>query len=155
MITSNAGQIAKELQQYADEVERKLKAMVAGFVVDATNEAGGETKVIKESTLQTQKWQEIYQDRKRKFGISVEPGYHSGAWQYSEGDLVFDPKIRDEAERFRKVRSDVESEYRLGDTFVFGLIGPAATYAAPSTIVLEAMIMSAFLSDVKRHFDNG
>lgn len=156
MITSNAGQIAKELQQYADEVERKLKAMVAGFAGDMVESASTKTKVIDASVLATDKWQGIYNKRREKYRIPVEPGYHAGAWKYVDGQLTFtDPNIRTTSEAQADAVSDAKAQYNLGQTFAIGLIGPAAAYAGPDLSAVEPMILTAYSSNIKRYFDQG
>lgn len=156
MITSNADQITKELQKYAEDVERKLKAMVAGFAGDVVDAASTNTKVIDSNLLATEKWQGIYEDRERQYGIPIAPGYHAGAWKYVDGQLVFDsPNIRSTSEARADAVSDARTQYNLGQTFSIGLIGPAATHAGPNTDVVEPVITAAYKSNIKRYFDQG
>lgn len=156
MITSNADQIAQELQKYAEDVERKLKAMVAGFAGDMVESASTGTKVINADLLATAKWQGIYEKRQDKFGIPIEPGYHAGAWKYVDGQLTFsNPNIRSTPEASSDAVSDARSQYNLGQRFSIGLIGPAAAYAGPDFSSIEPMILTAYSSNIKRYFDQG
>ena len=155
MITSNADEIAKELQKYAEVVERKLKALVAGFAGDIAQDAAMKTGIIDKDVLETEKWQGIYRDREATHGIEIRPGYHTGAWQYAEGELSFDPEIREDYQRRFAVDREARSQYKLGDTFLIGLIGPAATHAGPVLSTVEPLIVAAYGSNIKRYFDEG
>lgn len=156
MITSNADEIAKELEKYAEDVERKLKAMVAGFAGDMVESASYRTKVISDAVLSTSKWQNIYRKRKDNFGIAIEPGYHAGAWKYVDGQLTFNnPSIRSTSEAQSDAVSDARSQYNLGQNFSIGMTGPAAAYAGPSFSDIEPVILTAYSSNIKRYFDQG
>lgn len=156
MITSNADEIAKELQKYAEDVERKLKAMVAGFAGDMVESASTRTKAIDANLLSTEKWQGIYEARQEKYRIPIEPGYHAGAWKYVDGQLTFDnPSIRSTSEASSDAVADARVQYKLGQTFSIGLIGPAAAYAGPDFSSIEPVILTAYSSNIKRYFDQG
>lgn len=156
MISNNADVIAKELQDYVDEVERKLKAMVTGFAGEVALAASARTKIIPDEALVTAYWQKIYSKRQDKFGIQMEPGYHAGAWKYYEGKLMFqDPTIYSSGAMHQKVLIDAESNYKLGDKFSIGMTGPVAEYAGAGASGATNAIMSAYSANVKRYYDQG
>lgn len=156
MITSNANEIAKELEKYAEDVERKLKAMVAGFAGDMVEAASTQTKVIDADLLEKESWQMIYEERRKEYRISIRPGYHAGAWKYVDGELVLDnPLIRSTSEAKSDAVTDAGVQYQLGQTFGIGLIGPAAEHATSEFDNVENMIRTAYKSNIKRYFDKG
>lgn len=156
MITNNADVIAKELQQYSDEVERKLKAMVAGFAAEVALKASDNTAVASEALLN--KWYGVYQTRSDELGIDVAPGFHSGAWQYVEGQIVFDPTIKSKSRLENEVQGEARAMYKLGDTFSIGAIGPNYEYLEQRDNIgdrTKQAVISAFGANVKRYYDQG
>lgn len=157
MITSNADQIAKELQQYADSIERKLKAMVAGFAGELALRASNNTSVATPELIE--RWQQIYANRSDELGIDMQPGYHAGAWQYAEGDLVFDPAIRSRAMVENQAEGEARAMYKLGDRFSIGAVGPNFDYLEDRDRILprtaEAFVSAAYATNLKMHFDQG
>jgi len=167
MITaSNTDELAKQLEEYSKEVERRLKNMVAGFAREVALTASRNTPVgnFEDMMRENSKYRGYYLDRQDEFGIPVEPGYHSGAWQYSEGTLDFKPVIFTANEMADDVFNETESSYQLGDSFAIGAIGPG--YAdleagrsgkAPNGIgqPTVAEVMSAHQAQLKRYYDAG
>lgn len=156
MITNNADVVAKELQQYSEDVERKLKAMVAGFAAEIALKASDNTAVASEALLN--RWYGIYQSRSDELGIDIAPGFHSGAWQYVEGQIVFDPTIKSKSRVENEVQGEARAMYELGDTFSIGAIGPNFAYLEQRDSIgdkTEQAVVSAFGANVKRYFDQG
>ena len=157
MITSNADQIAKELQRYADDVERRLKAMVAGFAGELALRASSNTSVATPELIQ--RWHQIYATRSDELGIDMAPGYHAGSWQYAEGSLTFDPTIRSRQMVENQAEGEARAMYKLGDTFNIGAIGPNFDYLEDRDRILdhtaESVVTSAYATNLKMHYDLG
>lgn len=167
MITaSNLDEITKQLEEYSQEVERKLKNMVAGFAREVALTASRNTPVGDLESMMTEhsRYRQYYLDRREDFGLPVEPGYHSGAWQYTEGSMTFKPMIFTSSEMADDVFNETEASYRIGDSFAIGAIGPG--YAdleegrsgkAPNGIgqPTVAEVMSAHQVQLKRYYDAG
>ena len=157
MLTNNADVISKELQQYATEVERKLKYAVAGFASEVALAASDNTAMASEGLIN--KWYGIYKARADQLGIDMAPGFHKGAWQYVEGDLVFDdPTIKSRARVGNEVQGEALAMYELGDTFSIGAIGPNFNYLEDRDSIGERTtkaVTAAFASDIKRYYDQG
>lgn len=156
MIQSNIAEIQKELQDYKQQFEQKLKAMVAGFAGDVAFAAGSNTKVIDSNVLESsRRWQDIYAERQKNLGIDIAPGYHAGAWQYTEGQLTFnDPSINNLGTMQSEVTREAQASYKVGDKFAVGLVGPAAAYAGPSENEIDPMVQAAYKSNLKRYFES-
>lgn len=154
MITTNADQIAKELQQYANSIERKLKAMVAGFAGEIAIAASSQTKVV-DPTLIEGALNALYSKRKIDHKIDMEPGYHAGAWRYAEGELTLDPMIYTSSQAKSNVTADAKANYNLGDSFKVELKGPGAHVAGPTGAEVEPLITAAYKANIKRYFDQG
>ena len=154
MITTNADQITKELQQYADQVERKLKAMVAGFAGEIAIAASSQTKVV-DPTLIEGALNAMYSKRKIDHKIDMEPGYHAGAWRYAEGELTLDPVIYTSGQVKSNVTADAKANYNIGDSFKVELKGPGANHAGPTGAEVEPLITAAYKANIKRYFDQG
>jgi len=140
MIASNAKEVAKEIEQYKDEVERKLKGMVAMFAHSATvaiqentpigdiqSIMDGESGVNKQATS----YYNLYVIRNKKYSIDggdpgdIQVGFHRGAYGYSEsGSFEFLPMVIDQNEAADQLMYDVEAYYQIGDTFFIGGKGP-------------------------------
>jgi hypothetical protein len=156
MITNNADVIAKELQQYSDEVERKLKAMVAGFAGEVALAASDNTAMASEALVN--RWYGIYQARSDSLGIDIAPGFHKGAWQYVEGQIVFDPTIKQRSRVENEVQGEARAMYELGDTFSIAAIGPNYEYLEARDSIGERTtkaVTSAFGANVKQYYDRG
>jgi len=162
MITSNAKEVAQDLDKYSQEIERKLKAMVAGFAGEVALKASQNTPVASESVIE--RYMSSYKRRLSKYGVEIAPGFHAGAWRYTEGKPIFDPNIYVEEQVNADAKKDAKVNYRLGDTFRIGAIGFAfneleagSSVQAPNGIVkpTEQAVTAAFAADVKRYFDKG
>lgn len=163
---TNTDVIAKQLEEFSKEVDRRLKSMVAGFAREVALAASRNTPVgnFEDMMKENSTYRGYYLDRQDAHGIPIAPGYHSGAWQYSETTFNFTPMIFTSAEMADDVFNEAESSYQLGDTFAIGAIGPG--YAdleagrsdqAPEGIGTPtvAEIQTAHQSDLKRYYDAG
>lgn len=166
MITaSNLDKIVQELEEYSKEVERKLKNTVAGFAREVALAASTNTPVGSEDMLiENSKYRSYYLDRQSDHGIPIEPGYHSGAWQYTEGSPVFTPVIFTSQEMQDDVFNEAESSYQLGDTFSIAAIGPGyaslesgSSRQAPEGIVAPTLsqIQAAHEAKLKQYYEAG
>lgn len=157
MLKNNADQIAKELEAYSAQLVRKLEHMVAGFAGDVALQAAINTPKATEAYVQSH--QTLYEQRLRQFGIEVAPGFHQGSWQYSEGELTFDPTIRSTAMVENQVEGEALANYKLGDKFYIGSNSPNMPYLEQrdniSGKVTEAGALAAYASNLKLHFDRG
>ncbi len=157
MISNNASEIAKELQDYVDEVESKLKAMVIGFAGEVALAASVNTPVASEQLIT--RWQKIYENRQDDLDIDIAPGFHAGSWKYKEGaGLAFDPKIYQRSEVRANAMTDAKANYRVGDTFSIEAEGPNFDYIVKNNPVksgTENMVLAAYATNVKRYYDQG
>ena len=126
MIKTNAEDVAKSLEEYKKEVERKLKAMVVGFAQDVASAASDATRIghISEGG-NTLAYVNKYKQRAEDYNIDPIEGFHKGAWEYVEGSLTFNPAIYDKSTMLSAVDYKAEANYKIGDTFAVGAIGPA------------------------------
>jgi hypothetical protein len=166
MITaSNADAIAKQLEEYSKDVEKRLKNMVAGFAREVALAASANTPVGNaEDIIRESRYRQYYLDRQDEFGISAEPGYHSGAWQYSEGAMQFSPMIFTSNEMADDVENEASASYKLGDSFAIGAIGPgyddlesgrSGQARQGITAPTLAQIQASHEADLKRYYDAG
>lgn len=164
MIKTNADEVAKSLDDYKKEVERKLKAMVVGFAQDVASAASDATRVghISEGG-NTLNYINKYKQRalppsQGGYGIEAIEGYHRGAWQYTEGELQFNPVIYDKATMLDTVDLKAEVNYKIGDTFTVGAIGPAYEMLQELDDIDGATIstvMGAHRSDLETYYNQG
>lgn len=157
MIKTNADEVAKSLDDYKKEVERKLKAMVVGFAQDVASAASDATRIghISEGG-NTLNYINKYKQRAVEYGITPIEGYHKGAWQYTEGELQFNPVIYDKTTMLDTVDLKAEVNYKIGDTFTVGAIGPAYDMLQGLDDIDGATIstvMGAHRSDLQRYFN--
>jgi hypothetical protein len=170
VITANsADAIAKQLEEYSAEVERKLKNMVAGFAREVALAASENTPVgTAEDIIREGAYQDYYLDRQKAppagYGIEAKEGYHSGAWQYSEGDLKFSPMIFTAEQMADDVENEAAATYKLGDSFAIGAIGPGYEFLEGGnsakarqgvTAPTLAQIQASPEADLKRYYDAG
>lgn len=154
MIMNNADVVAKELQQYSEDVERKLKAMVAGFAGEIAIAASSQTKVVDANLIETT-LRALYSRREDTWGIDMQPGFHAGAWKYVEGQLELDPTIYSSTDVKANAIEDANAKYSLGDSFQVAMKGPGANHAGPTGAAVEPLITAAYKANVKRYFDQG
>lgn len=167
MITaSNTDEIAKQLEEYSKEVERKLRFMVEQFAVDVVTAAAGNTPLG-----DSKKYADWYEGRLREeTGLLNIEGLAQGSWQVDlDGNLVFtnsrDSYGRDSASKaINKAKGTVQG-YRLGQTFIIGNAAPYIDDLENNTsdqtngqgIMQPTLseIQAALESDLKRYYDAG
>ena len=153
MISANADECLKSLQEYKLEVERKLKHMVAGFAREIAETASNETAIG-----DANKFFGLYQARQKATGIDAHAGFHKGAWVYSEGTLTFNPTIFPVGDMVNKAEYNAQAQYKIGDTFSVGAVGPAYEFLERRDGILEdamTLIKSAHKADLQRHYEEG
>lgn len=177
-VTNNADKVHESLNKYKEEIERKLKGMVATFAYKVTNIAVDNTPIGDRESLalgETGKqpfktYLDLYAGRQKKYGIPIQVGYHKNAWQYSESDnfiSLFSPDISDYSYNAESVYNRVQDNYNIGDTFYIGASGPGfaaldgryespSSQKAPNGIMAPSVsdIMVIYNSDIKHMFDN-
>ena len=159
--------LEKDLERFNLENNRKLQNAVEMFAVDIAKAASQKTPIGDESSLvEGTKYYGYYDTRAKNLNIPIEVGYHKGAWQYSEsGMLDFTPAVTEVSTMLDDVLNIAQMEYKLGDTFTVGAIGPG--YAALENdsslqtngqgIMQPALdvVTSVFAVDITRHYQNG
>jgi hypothetical protein len=146
-------EIEKQLSDYNKELEQRLIAMVAGFAGDVALAASNQTAVG-----DVDKYLKLYERRQKAWGLPVESGYHSGAWEYTEGSLEFTPVINPKGTVQGGAKAQALVQYKVGDAFTIGAIGPAfGMLQSRDDIDAKTMdaVQSAYASNLKQHFDNG
>ena len=161
MIKTNAEDVAKSLEEYKKEVERKLKAMVVGFAQDVASAASDATRIghISEGG-NTLAYVNKYKQRAEDYNIDPIEGFHKGAWEYVEGSLTFstDPTIYDKSTMLGAVDYKAEANYKIGDTFAIGAIGPAFEMLQKLDDIEGATIstvMGAHRADLQGYYNGG
>lgn len=157
MQISNADKVSEEVQKYKEEVELKLKSMVAMFAFETAQAISRNTPIGSASSLEAGElangkgpfaaYLELYVKRNERWNIPVEVGYHRGALQYSEsGDFPFTPDINSDYDASNSIYDDASSQYKIGDTFYIGAQGPAYDFLedgkseqAPQGITIPAL----------------
>ena len=163
---SNIDEVAKQLEEYSLDVQRRLKNMVAGFAREVSLAASNNTPVgSNDMFIEHSRYHNYYLDRKNKYGIPIEPGFHSGAWQYTETDTpTFTPVIFSKENAADDNFNEAESSYKLGDDFYIAATGPGyyalengSSLQAPSGITAPtlAAIESAHQADFRKYYDAG
>lgn len=164
MLSANTDELEKSLAEYKAEVERKLKHMVVGFAQDVALAASNATRKghISEGG-NTLAYINHYKKRAKSrseggFGIEPIEGYHQGAWQYTEGELQFNPAIYDQATMLGAVDYKAEANYKIGDTFYIGATGPAYDMLQKLDDIqgeAESTIQRAYQSNLQAHYNEG
>lgn len=166
MITaSNTDEITKQLEEFSKEVERKMKNMIAGFAREVAITASENTPVgSNDMFVENTRYRNYYLNRQDEYGLPIEPGYHSGAWQYTEGSPTFKPVIFTTEDVANDVFNEAEVSYKLGDIFAIAATGPAfadlengSSIQAPQGIGIPtvAQIQTAHQADLKKYYDAG
>lgn len=159
MIKSNAAEVAKSLEEYKKELERKLTNMVAGFAGELTQAASDSTRLGNATgNGNTTKYMALYKQRKDNYGIAPIEGFHKGAWVYSEGIVDFDETIHPAAKAVSTAISSAKSKYKIGDSFSIAARGPAyEMLQEEDDIEGEALrvVMNAHKVNLPRYFNKG
>lgn len=156
---------ANSLDRAAKEINRKLKAMVAGFTKEMTTIVVENTPIGDEDRLENDEgYRGLYRQRWKMYKIPMEVGYHAGSWRLSiTGHEILDATIYP-AERPPIEASDIvkSSEYQLGTTFYIMSNGPGIIALengespwAPNGIVEPSMqeIAATYKVNLKGYFD--
>lgn len=157
MITTNASDIAKEIEAYAQDVERRLQNMVKGYVTELAVTAVNATPLG-----DVRVYQALYEDRQRDTGLLPVEGLAQGAWT-----VVMSPNIPfvqnygfdSWKEALTEIKGDL-SMYKLGDTVYLGnatpyidLLEEGSSNQAPNGIMQP--VMAAFKPDLVRYYQGG
>lgn len=153
MITaSNADAIAKQLEEFSKEVERKLKGMVRDFAVEVLEAASENTRLGDSVTFIKH-----YERRQKATGWLPIEGMAQGGWVIAlDGTPAFVERHGRDGTTMEAVddaMQDVEG-YKLGQRFVIGNAVPytgqfAMEIAAPTV----AQIQTVIEADLKRFYD--
>ena len=164
-----------DLRKFQEEVERKLKNMIAGFAYEVTLIASANTPEGNEADLLAgkfgkgspaqRKYYQFYESRKEDYGIDTETGFHKGAWFYSESlSKALDSAIRPGEHAASDAYGDALQSYRLGDRFYILGVGPAFTSLekgkstqAPGGIIGPSMnqIMQTYQINLQKYYREG
>lgn len=132
MISCDTSALAAQLKQIKSDAERRMQKMVVMFSYYVTLTLGENTPVGDFEALDMDgqyynaNYYALYSERENKTGLPIEVGYHSGAWQFSKSvNITGVPVIYELEQAAQYVRSDVKSQYKLGETFYIGASGPA------------------------------
>lgn len=157
MITTNASDIAKEIEAYAQDVERRLQNMVKGFVEELAVTAIDATPLG-----DSEKYQKLYQMRYNRSGLQPIEGLAQGAWT-----AVTNPSIPF-VENYGKgsgsdAKQSVESglmSFKLGQTVYLGNSTPYITqlengYSSQAPEGISKIVMAVFKPDLVRYYQGG
>lgn len=168
MITAtNTDALAKQLEEFSKEVERKMKAMVSEFTVDVVTAAVNNTPLG-----DSEKFANLYAMRLTNgSGLLAEEGLAQGSWQVAlDGSLEFKPDYGFDAGLNAIAETKFAMEgYQLGQEYKIGNTGPyigelegadgKRPYSdqAPNGIMQPTIeqIQSAIQSDLKQYYDAG
>lgn len=162
MIKADVSQLQKSLEEAKKLIQARLENMVAGFAADVAESASMATRKGDTNSLETNPvYRQYYIERSKPspdgLGLPVEVGYHRGAWTYSEGgDLVFKPVITDAELVPDLTLAKAKAQYKLGDDFKIGAVGPAfGVLQAQDDIEGTAIqtLMQVYRSDLQRYYD--
>jgi hypothetical protein len=159
-ISVNSADLVKQLRDLKSQVERKMVNMVVGFAYNVALSASDNTPLGVEG-----RYDNLYELRRLNYGIEATPGFHMGAWRYTEsGSLSFDPNIYAPEEAVGRVMQDARASYKIGDVFYIGAKGPAyqelengSSGKAPDGIMRPAIqqLMSIYLTDLQSFYRSG
>lgn len=164
MITaSNTDKVAKQLDEFSKEVQRRLTRMVEQFAVDVVQAATENTPLG-----DSEKYIAWYQSRLTNgSGLPAEEGVARGAWVIGlNGQLSFVPISGQNtaAEAIAEAEMDMQG-YKLGQSFVIGnaapYIGDLENNYSDQTngqgIVAPtlAQVKAAHEANLKRYYDAG
>jgi len=175
MQVGNADFVAREINDYRTDVERKLKGMVESFAFAATRAIQQNIPVGNQAAIEAGKsgvqpeatYRQLYQLRENTYGIEMQAGYHRGALKYSEDgsfEMGENVLVTDAYDAANAVYDAANSYYEIGDTFYIGAEGPAydllENNSSPQTNgngimrPSEEMISEIYRSDMKTFYDN-
>ena len=154
MITaSNTDVIAKQLEDFSKEVERKLKSMVQDFAVEVLDVASENTRLGDSIT-----YADYYKRRQKETGWLPEEGMAKGGWVIAlDGTPAFVERHGQNTteEAVDEAMQDVQG-YKLGQSFV---IGNAVPYTGQFAMEIKAPTVSQITTiieaDLKKYYDLG
>ena len=163
MIKADVTALQKSLEEAKKLIQARLENMVAGFAADVAESASMATRIGDSASLQVEgsSYRQYYIDRNRPqpegLGLPIQVGYHRGAWTYVEGgNLVFKPVINDSELVPDLVLGKAKAQYKLGDEFSIGAIGPAyGMLAAEDNIKGNTLqtLQGVYQSDLQRFYN--
>ena len=158
LITSNAAEIAKQVEEYKKEVRRKLESMVRGFAAELTFKATAATPMGNSA-----QYGGLYLHRKPSWLPNVE-GFARGSWQFSMGpspNVQILPGRSSGSDAYSKAQADA-MQYSLGKTFYIINKGPYIGYLdagssrqAPSGIMSQLQAPQIYSINLQYHYDKG
>lgn len=171
-ITANIDDLIKSLEEAQKVITRKLEGMVTLFAYNFVIQASKNTPIGDEESIKLgesgispySKYFQLYDTREAEWGIKAEPGYHKGAWSYSENSsFQFNPNINDPEYVAERSYSAASTAYKVGDTFYIGAIGPGfymlevdrKSSQAPNGIIQPTLddIQVIYKTDMQRFFE--
>ena len=159
LITNNAAEIGKEIDDYTVTLKRKLESMVAGFAGDVAFQAAVATPRATDEYVASH--QTLYEQRFAAHGIPKSPGFHQGSWQFGSNGLQIklQPEINTVSEVEYQAQQNAKATYNLGDTFVIGSESPNMPYLNQRDGIEEAVTdgaaRAAYASNLAMHFNRG
>lgn len=125
-IKADAKALIADLKKFAEDNQRKMKYMVAMAARELANVAVENTPIAPEDWANRAWYRRTYEFREEKYGIEQSPGFHKGAWVYSEqANVALDPTTYSWDNVADTVNSTVQEQYRLGEDFYILAKGPA------------------------------
>jgi len=167
MLAIQTDAAAKELRDYAVELERKLTNMVAGFAYEVTSAASENTPIGNAEDLEAgldfyrsstpgrptpqAQYAGFYLKRFKRHGLPLEVGYHRGAWVYSaSGSPVAGRDVQDPGDAANAVEERARGEYKIGETFYIVGSGPGfSTFEAGKNMQAPDGILGPTLEDIQ------
>lgn len=165
MITLNTEDLVSSLENYKQDVIKRLTHMVKMFAYHVTLTASGNTPKVYAFDLETDLYRYLYELREEKHGIPYDQGFHRGAWKFSSSQTIqFDARIIPEGTVGQRFKTDFSINYKLGQTFFVGASGPgyaslenASSVQAPSGIMRPTIdqVMSVYAADLVKYYKEG
>lgn len=131
-VVCNTDKLLQELDAYYKDTIRRSRNMVSQFAYWVTIAASNSTPLgdSERISLNEGAYYNFYKMRNERFGIDIEPGFHSGAWKFSRSNsFAFDPTIFTEEQAAGQILQDAKAEFGANrKVFYIGAKGPG--YAA-------------------------
>ncbi len=154
-ITSNFNEIAAEIDKAAQQFKKKLENMVAGFASEVALIAYSHTAIASQEFVN--RWYSLYKQRQDDYGIPITPGYHAGAWQYTEGVPSVIPAVRSPQQVQTEEKTNASRLYQLGQTFTLGAAGFAFEYLESrdkiGANVAQDVIAYSYKTDLVKYYN--
>jgi len=116
-----------DAEKSVKRVSMEMKTAVLDFSTTVLNTVSSNTPIGSEARLSSDaNYRRLYELRQGLYGIEARPGFHQGAYVYSEvRNPPFVPEIRSAGEMTSDFVSEFNSGYKIGDTFYIAATGPA------------------------------